>query len=242
MLQTLHSLRKRTTESELMDDPRCDEEDLLATLSQFSSLNRFLARYRSILKKYVVEDMQSKNLLHATILDMGSGGGDINNWLVDFARKKKLDLRIIACDSDPRVCAFAQKQNRFLNQIDVRCVDLLEFTPEEPVDYVFANHFLHHLNDDEIELLMDKWHPFVRQKLIFSDLKRSIFSYYSYKVFSLMYRNSFVRHDGLISIKRGFTNKDLKKIADRSSGIKNSVIKSFFFGRLVLVFDGTFIE
>ena len=59
MLQTLHSLRKRTTESEQMDDPSCDDEDLFATLSQFSSLNRFLARYRSILKKYVVEDMQT---------------------------------------------------------------------------------------------------------------------------------------------------------------------------------------
>ena len=117
--------------------------------------------------------------------------------------------------------------------------DLLSDPVDEPVDYVFANHFLHHLADEQIVQLLRKWHPYVRQRIIFSDLLRHPGAYFGYSLLALFYPKSFARTDGLISIRRGFVEADFSNLTNEAlPGVEYSVLK-LVPGRLALCIEGT---
>ncbi len=226
---------KRAEIDELMDNPNCDEAKLLRTVRQFASINRLVSRYRTILRREVLGDMRPGRAYH--LVDMGAGGCDIDVWLLQAARKRGLDLRIAACDIDPRIIAYARSTFGNVQGLEIREKDLLEAEFDEPVDYIFANHFLHHLDSETIVRLLETWHPRVRRKMLFSDLQRDPLSYWGYALLSLFYPSSFARVDGLISIRRGFLPEELVALTNAAK-IAGGSIHRLLPGRLVLCIDG----
>lgn len=229
----------RATIDEMMDDPACDETMLLRTVRQFSSINRQVSRYRTILKRWILADMLTNRDREYHLVDMGAGGCDIDVWLLKAARKRGLKLRISACDLDPRIIQYARSTYGNTPELAIRRVDLLADPFDEPVDYVFANHFLHHLADKAIIRLLQQWQPRVRRRLVLSDLLRNSASYWGYSALSLFYPNSFSRVDGLISIRKGFLPQELETLAHRAGLSHSFSIHGLPPGRLVLHIDGT---
>ena len=117
-------------------------------------------------------------------------------------------------------------------------MDLLTDSFDEPVDYVFANHFLHHLASEEIIHLILRWKPLVRHRMVFSDLQRDRGAYLGFSALSRFYRNSFTWVDGLISIRRGFQPKELAALADAATSNCDFTVHRLLPGRLVLCIDG----
>jgi hypothetical protein len=223
---------------ERMDDPDCSEEMLLRTIEQFTSLNRLVSRYRTILKRWVLADMLSEPERTYHLVDMGAGGCDIDAWLVNKARAMGLRLRVTACDMDPRIADYACRKYGEVEGITIREHDLLRDHFDRPVDYVFANHFLHHLKQTDIIQLLRYWHPLVRRRMVLSDLERHPMAYLGFSVFSLAYRNSFTRPDGLTSIRRGFKRGELLQYAREALPNGISSAHRVFPGRLVLCIEG----
>jgi len=230
-------LSVRATINELMDESGCDKKKLLRTVRQFASINRWVSRYRTLLKRWVLDDMQNDPAREYHLVDMGAGGCDIDVWLLKAARQRGLKLRITACDMDARIIAQARSTFGHTQGLAIRETDLLIDTFDEPVDYVFANHFLHHLTSEEIIRLLQLWQPRVRRKLVFSDLLRSPAAYFGYSALSLFYPNSFARTDGLISIRKGFLPNELTALADAAMKTEFS-LHQILLGRLVLCIDG----
>jgi len=235
----LPDLSQRATVNELMDDPTCNETLLIRTLQQFSSVNRLVARYRSILKRWVLTDMLKEPEKPYHLVDMGAGGCDTNNWLLQAARKQGLNLQISACDIDPRTIEYAQSTYGHIPGLQIRETDLLTDSFGEPVDYVFANHFLHHLTENEIISLIRLWQPRVRRRMVFSDLLRDKMCYLGFSIISLIYTHSFTRPDGLTSIRRGFKTAELAAMADAAGINKGFSTHRLHPGRVVLCIDGT---
>ncbi|MDZ8119714.1 methyltransferase [Pontiella agarivorans] len=219
---------------ELMDAPDCDETRLLRTVRQFSSINRLVSRYRTILKREVLADMMKEPGREYHLVDMGAGGCDIDAWLLQSAQRLGLKLRISACDLDPRIIRYARTTYGDTPGLDIRRLDLLQYPPEEPVDYVFANHFLHHLTDQQIKHLLGVWAPRTRRRMVLSDLRRSSAAYLGYAALSLFYPASFARTDGLISIRRGFLPGELQALADTALPENRHTVLQYSPGRLVL--------
>lgn len=228
---------RRANIPELMDDPNCDEARLLRTVRQFSSINRGVSRYRTILKRWVLADMLNDPEREYHLVDMGAGGCDIDVWLLAAAQRRRLKLRITACDMDPRIIAYARSTFGHTSGLEIRETNLLTDPFDEPVDYVFANHFLHHLTSEEIIRLLQRWQPLVRRRMVFSDLLRSSTAYWGYSALSLLYPNSFARIDGLISIRKGFFPKELAALADATT-IHGFSVHQLLHGRLVLCMEG----
>ncbi len=224
----------RATHSELMDDPDCNGTLLLRTVCQFASINRLVGRYRTILRREVLVDMQREPEREYHLLDMGAGGCDIDAWLLTAARNLGLKLRITACDIDERIIAYARSNYGNVPGLKVVYKDLLADPINETVDYVFANHFLHHLSNGQITTLLKHWYPLVRRKMVFSDLLRSPGSYCGYALLSLFYPHSFARTDGLISIRRGFRPAELVGLAENAGFVRRSRVQHYHPGRLVL--------
>jgi len=228
----------RSDMAELMDDPSCSEEMLLRTVRQFASVNRLVSRYRTILKRWVLTDMLNEPQRTYHLVDMGAGGCDIDAWLLGTAGRMGLKLRITACDLDPRIADYARRKYGHIQGITIREHDLLRDHFDQPVDYVFANHFLHHLEKSDLIRLLRHWQPLVHRRMVLSDLERHPLAYLGFSVFSLAYRNSFTRPDGLTSIRRGFKTGELLEYTREALPHGVNRVHRVFPGRLVLCIEG----
>jgi len=198
----------RATESEQMDLQDSDESLLFNTLDQFHQINLLFSRVRGLLRRTILQDMQPGRSYH--LLDLGAGACDIPVWLLQEAAKQGKSLRITAVDADPRVIDYAQTRYGEIEHLTVLQADALDLKAFAPFDYVFANHFLHHLSSEEAQTLLRDAGQIAERGFVFSDLRRSPWSYLGFSLFARMYRNSFSREDGLLSIRKGFRKEDLK--------------------------------
>lgn len=217
--------------SELMDDPECDEHQLYRTLDQFRIVNRLFSRYRTLLSHTVLRDMHPDREYH--LMDIGAGGCDIPVWLLGKARSRGLSLRITALDSDPRITRFAQARHgavQGLHIVNDTGENLAQYTP---VDYVFANHVLHHLDTDTIKTFIETSTRLADRGVVFSDLKRSRWSYCVFSVAARVFRNSFTRTDGLLSIRRSFRPAELEALAKNTC----TSVSTLSPGRINLISD-----
>ena len=231
-------LKGRANAPEHMDNPDCDDAALLRTVGQFASINRLFARYPTILKRWVLADMRRDPGRDWHLLDMGAGGCDIDVWLLAAARRRGLKLHITACDADPRIVREAQRTLAHVPGLTIRHLDVLNADWRGPVDYVFGNHFLHHLSDEEIGVLIRQWVPRVARRLLFSDLARRSATYLGFASISLFYRRSFARDDGLLSIRKGFRSHELRAMAKRTGLSEHAIsVTRLFPGRLLLCID-----
>lgn len=196
----------RATEDEEMDLPDCDPEKLARTLDQFHQINRLFSRVRTLLRQTILTDMQPGQSYH--LVDLGAGACDIPVWLLAAAKRKGLDLRITAVDADPRAVDYATQRHGNVPGLTILHADALDIEAFTPFDYLFANHFLHHLPDAPIANLLSNAHHHCRRGFVFSDLRRSRWSYLGFSLFARIYRNSFARADGLLSIRKGFQPAD----------------------------------
>jgi ubiquinone/menaquinone biosynthesis C-methylase UbiE len=202
---------KRSTDAELMDLPDADEARLFRTLDQFQHINRVFSQVRPLLRKTILRDMQPGTDYH--MIDIGAGACDIPIWMLHEAGKRGLTLRITAVDSDPRVVRYARERHAQIEGLSIHEADALKLGECDPFHYVFANHFLHHLPDEVIPQLLRDLHRLSQRGFVISDLRRSRWSYLGFSLVSRLYRDSFARTDGLISIRKGFQPADIQRYA-----------------------------
>lgn len=231
------SFATRSPLAECMDDPLCDTVRLLRTVNQFESINRWVSRYHHILGRWVLSDMLKDANRAYHLVDLGAGGCDIDVWLLREARRLNLNLTITACDSDARIADYARKHHGSEPGLKILEQNVMTYEPESTVDYVFGNHFLHHLDDTAIVRLISHWLPHVGRRMVFSDLLRSRVAYAGYQLLSMFYTGSFARADGLLSIRRGFTGLELELLAGRVEGKHRIDVHALVPGRLVLLID-----
>jgi len=208
-----HRWDQRSGESELMDFPDADETLLLATVRQFRTINRLVSRSRSLIRRFILRDAHRRGLSHITVLDVGAGGCDIGVWITGAARRYGIEAHVICLDQDPRIIAYARECTAEIPNIAVVEGSAAELDQLGPVDYIFANHFLHHLPDEAIVELLPLLARTARYGYVLNDLRRSRMSYIGYSLLAgLFFRGSFAYYDGRLSIRRGFTKSELQHI------------------------------
>jgi hypothetical protein len=218
-----HSFTSRWNGTELMDDPACDTGKLLRTLDQLRVINRLVGRYRTLLTRTVLADMERDPGRTYHFVDLGAGGCDIPVWLLGEAERRGLDLRVTALDGDPRIVEHARRTVGGRAGLEIRLGDLRDPRAFDACDYLFMNHVLHHLPDAIIPGIVRAMDARAARGWVVSDLLRSRWSYAGFALLGLCFRGSFTAEDGLRSIRRGFTAWELAGYA-RSAGVSARVI------------------
>lgn len=196
-----------------MDREDCDAGRLEQTYRHFSYLNPVLSGWRTVYKKYVYPAAQSTDR-PLTLLDVGCGGGDISLRFAAWSQKDGLDIDITAIDPDPRALSYARSQN---GQVSNR-VQFGDETAEELLkqnrrfDVVITNHVLHHLTDRQIPPFLETLKSLAVRKVLINDIRRSDLGYALFYVGTALippFLSSFIRTDGLKSVRRSFTKQEL---------------------------------
>lgn len=195
--------------TEWMDRPDCDPVLLENTYRQFATINRILSQWKKIYRNEIRPHLTKTK--PATLLDIGFGGGDIPYKLLEWAREDGFELQITAVETDPRAFRFA-KQHRNNDNIEyLHCssTDLLD--QGKHFDFVISNHLIHHLDARSLPAFLDEATRLATCKVIFNDIERSDAGYALFNLFSgLIFRKSFIRRDGLLSIRRSYIADELR--------------------------------
>jgi 2-polyprenyl-3-methyl-5-hydroxy-6-metoxy-1,4-benzoquinol methylase len=204
-------LRDRAVDAvELMDLPDCDPRRLDNTYRQFRLINRTISGWRRLYRREI------RPLLAAgptTLLDIGSGGGDLAALLVRWARKDGLPLEVTGIDPDPRATAFARERPAVpgLTFRQAHSTDLV--AEGRTFDVVISNHVLHHLSAADLQQFLADSEVLAAGKALHNDLRRSPIAFALFSIAALAFPRSFIRADGLTSIRRSYTTGELAAAA-----------------------------
>ncbi len=205
-------MRRRAFDAvEKMDLPDCDPDRLDRTYRQFALVNGALSGWRRLYRREIRPLLSAGSTV--SVLDVGSGGGDLAVTLSRWAARDRFRLRVTGIDPDSRAHRFASGRPP-VPGVEFRCAHTAELVREGlTFDVVISNHVLHHLQPDELRRLLGDSQALGRRKVLHNDLRRSPAAFALFFVAALPFRGSYIREDGLTSIRRSYTRQELQALA-----------------------------
>ncbi len=201
---------RATTLRERMDDPHCNPRLLRNTYEQFRIVNRLVSGWTRLFDRYLLPRAGRQ----ASLLDIGSGGGDVALLLARHAARRGVELRVTGIDPDERANRYARERWReapFAVRFErATAQELLE--RGESFDFVVSNHLLHHLPEERLAQFLEVSGSLARRLALHNDLLRHPLAFGLFWLGALPFRDSFIRDDGLRSIRRAFTAAELRGI------------------------------
>lgn len=230
-------LRNRnTSDKEQLELADVDLHRLGRTIRQFKIINYLLSGSRRLLREHFFRIMSQDPEREYTLLDVGAGGCDIAIWAACEARRRGLKLRITALDNDRNSLPVAYQAIRDYPEISIVEGDARELNRLGTFDFVFSNHFLHHLDWDEIRAFLESILPRTRIAFLMNDLKRSPWAYLGFTIFSgLLTRGSYHFNDGRLSIRRAFLPEEFRSFLQQNFPDHPIKVVETYPARLVLV-------
>ena len=215
---------RRSAEPEMMDLPGYPRELLTEDLRNLRLINRYLGCHRNVLRG--LARLVSANKLRAfTLLDIGTGSGDIPEIIVRWARRNRIEARITALVCDPVGVEEAAEQTRKLPEITVIRGDGM--SPPfggASFDFVLASQLLHHFSDAQILAAIRTWAGLARGAIIINDLVRHPLAYQGIRLVTKMFtRNEMTWTDGPRSVERACTMSEWRELFRRANIGKFSV-------------------
>jgi 2-polyprenyl-3-methyl-5-hydroxy-6-metoxy-1,4-benzoquinol methylase len=193
---------------EQMDDPDCDEAALSRTYAQFRVVNAVVSGWRSTYREHLRPVLRRDGV--TTVLDLGCGGGDVARALLAWAARDGYRVEVTGADPDARAHAWATGRPQ-VPGLTFRQAFSAELVAEgASFDLVVSNHVLHHLGDDQLQRFLADSRRLARVRVVHGDIVRSRAAYVLFSVGTLpFFPGSFIRADGLVSIRRSYTPDEL---------------------------------
>ena len=205
---------------ELLDDPSADDATVLACLGDVARINRLFGGARAALGR--LDDLFRMGRAGATLtlLDVGTGVGDIPAAAARLARRRGLDLRLLGVERHGAAAREAQRRNGVATCVANGCRLPL---PDRSVDYVLCSQLLHHFGADDAIRLLRELDRVARRGVVIADLRRSALA--AAGIFLVSYPLLFhptTRRDAVISVFRGFSVAELGGLC-RAAGVRPAV-------------------
>lgn len=223
----------RRDEPELMDAPGLPEHEVAAAYRVLQRVNRQLGNLRTIERE--LRTMLAEDRLGAgrrfTLLDIGSGSGDIPCFLRNTLAAQGIACKALALDRDPTALRLAGRQS-----LDVVNGDALRLPfADNSIDLVTAVKFAHHFSGARLFTLIGEMARVAARRVVVLDIRRHWLAYWGFIAWSRIFtRNRLVRYDGPLSVLRGFTAEELTALTSALSSYSWTV-QSYLGFQLALV-------
>ncbi len=228
--------KRNTSDKEQLELADVDLHRLGRTIRQFKIINYLLSGSRRLVREHFFRIMSQDPEREYTLLDVGAGGCDIAIWASCEARRRGLKLRITALDNDKNSLPVAYQAIRDYPEISIVEGDARELNRLGSFDFVFSNHFLHHLDWEEIRAFLDSILPRTRIAFLMNDLRRSRWAYLGFTIFSwLLTRGSYHFNDGRLSIRRAFLPEEFRSFLQKNFPDRPIKVVETYPARLVLI-------
>lgn len=227
---------RRAQLSEWMDEP-CSYAEFRDCLRDLEHVNRTVLSYRPTLRwldQFAAPAMEPPHIEPLHIVDVGCGAGDMLCRIEAWARRRNIPVRLTGIDRNPFAVRAACEFSAPGSAIEWVNYDALSFRPRTQIHLIISSLFAHHLSDGEIVEFLEWMERTAVRGWFVNDLCRARFPYYAFKLLAHGMRwHRFVRHDGLVSIRRSFSSDDWRAYAGQAGLAADAVnIYSTWPGRL----------
>lgn len=201
----------RSNAPEIMDDFAMAGPQLRRTLDEIAWINQLLGGNRITLDgvRKLLASQTKENKIR--ILDLGCGSGEQLRMLADFGRKHQWDFELIGIDANQDTVLHARESSVAYNNIKYQCINAFsDDFKNQKFDIALCTLTLHHFSDDDIKALLTQLQSQTRWGIVINDLQRSALACRLFQMAAWLLRlGPMPRHDGLVSIMRGFRRNEL---------------------------------
>lgn len=173
-----------------------------------------------------------------TLVDLGTGSADLPLAAVAWARRAGFDLRVTALDIHETTLELARdhvaRHPKLADAVELRRCDALEAMEElgaNSFDYAHAGMFLHHLSEIEVLTALRVMERLASKGIVWNDLLRTRLAMAGIWVLTIG-QGEMVKHDARVSVRAGFTRREVLEFASRLSmgyaGFESSVLTQRF--------------
>jgi SAM-dependent methyltransferase len=228
---------KRSYEKEMMDLPGQPRELLEDDLRNLRIINRLLGNYSNVVRR-LNSLVGTQKIDRFSLLDVGTGSGDIPTAIARWARRNGVAVRISALEPEPVTVAQAAVQTRdFFEVTVVRGDGMAPPFHAASFDFVLASQLLHHFSEEQIIRLLRIWSPLARRAIIVSDLVRHPLAYYGVRLLTKLFtRNAMTRSDAPLSVARAFTLAEWRALLREADVGPFQILSAFPFRVMALIF------
>lgn len=216
-----YSSKYRTSQTEIMDDINLKGVEMQELLTDLKQVNKTLGGNAITLNGIgqLLPGQHANNTI--TILDIGCGDGELLRLCAQWGAKKGINVHLIGIDANAHILKEAKKRSEEIKNTTFKVLNVFaekEILPE--FDIALCTLFLHHFNERQIEDLLNRLVRKARMGVVINDLHRSFWAFWLFRIYGLLFlKTRIARHDGLVSVARGFKRKELKLISEKIIGV-----------------------
>jgi len=215
---------RRRYGTELLDSRQEDERLVLRTVEDIRRSNIIFSGTRSAIAELALHFGRLPKA--ATLLDVGTGHGDIPRAAANAAAAHDVALTTVGLDAEPVIARSASGSVSY-----AICGSGLALPfADGSVDVVMCSQTLHHFRGEEERALLREMNRVARVAVVVSDLRRSWIAAAGFWVASFPLRfHSVTRHDGVLSVMRGYTPAELSQAVFEAIGARPTVHRRLGF-------------
>jgi len=204
---------QRSTQPELMDTEEVSFEEFDTCLRHLSYINHCTLAYRPTLHwlKHQLRSLTPHQ--HVTIMDIGSGGGDMLRRIRRCMIGRPIAATLIGIDINPWSKQSAMQVTLPEAAIEYETCDIFAMNPERRVDFIISSLFTHHLNPNQLVRFIQWSDTHATRGWFINDLHRHRVPWAIIGITVRVLRlHRFILHDAPVSVARSFTARDWRHI------------------------------
>lgn len=199
------------TGSELLDDPAADSGVVEESLGNIVRANRWFGGLAAV--RHGLARVLAGRSGPVTLLDVGTGAGDIPAMARDWGRSRGIELSPFGLERHPVAARLALNAGL---QTSIGCGGALPLR-DGSMDVVVLSQVAHHLDADSCIAVFRECDRVARIGVVIADLRRSWTAQAGFWFAShALGFDPVTRADGVTSLRRGFTSATLRQLLVRA--------------------------
>jgi SAM-dependent methyltransferase len=212
---------------ETLDDPGAEHGVVVASLRDLARVNRAFGAAAAAARRLDEFIRRAPALATLTLLDVGTGAGDIPRAVARRAERHGITLRLIGLERHP---VAAREAARAGGLMAVLADGARMPFRSRSVDLVLCAKVLHHAPGEAGTRLLMEMDRVARLGVVVADIRRSALAAAGIWLASYPLRfHPATRRDGVISVLRGFTTAELRR-ACAAAGVTATVRRHLAYG------------
>ena len=208
-------LSHRAAGPEILDGDDVGADVFAAVMDDLASVSRVMLAHAPTIGFLQRATRHLPRGSEISILDVGSGEGDLLRRIRRWADARGLRARLHGLDLNPRSEAAARERTPEAMAIAYETGDV--FDCRRQVDFVVSSLFTHHLDDGQVIRFLRWMDGHARLGWFINDLHRHPLAYHGFGVAARLARwHRIVRLDGQTSVSRGFRPREWRDLLHRA--------------------------
>jgi 2-polyprenyl-3-methyl-5-hydroxy-6-metoxy-1,4-benzoquinol methylase len=198
---------------EFLDSPDVDPDVRHRAQANIARSNRLLGGLRAAIVE--VRGVIGDGAGSPTLLDVGTGLADIPERATAAAARSGVKLTTIGVDEAPSLLVAARGCVTYGVCASAFALPFRDHS----IDIVMCSQLLHHFDWPEADRVVRELNRVAARAIIVSDLRRSWIAAAGFWIVSVVLRfHPVTRHDGVVSVLRGFTAVELERVVKTATG------------------------